>query len=127
MCFFCFKQKTAYEMRISDWSSDGCSSDLGQAALLESMAGDSEIAERAVKVRIAADRCAKIVKTFLSMARQRPADRRPIPDRQRVASGRSVSVRVGLGGRRLLEQNSEPNFCNCNHPEQTASPTTSGQ
>src|SRR3546814_8408559 len=27
MCFFC-KQKTAYEMRISDWSSDVCSSDL---------------------------------------------------------------------------------------------------
>src|SRR3546814_6358473 len=26
-CFF-FKQKTAYEMRISDWSSDVCSSDL---------------------------------------------------------------------------------------------------
>src|SRR3546814_9617509 len=28
VCFF-FKQKTAYEMRISDWSSDVCSSDLG--------------------------------------------------------------------------------------------------
>src|SRR3546814_1596981 len=40
-CFFFVKQKTAYEMRISDWSSDVCSSDLeenrwpwrGQAAL----------------------------------------------------------------------------------------------
>src|SRR3546814_9744002 len=35
--FFFFKQKTAYEMRISDWSSDVCSSDLvatrGQALL----------------------------------------------------------------------------------------------
>src|SRR3546814_2140456 len=29
MFFFFFKQKTAYEMRISDWSSDVCSSDLG--------------------------------------------------------------------------------------------------
>src|SRR3546814_7499986 len=28
--FFFFKQKTAYEMRISDWSSDVCSSDLAQ-------------------------------------------------------------------------------------------------
>src|SRR3546814_4964141 len=28
MLFFFFKQKTAYEMRISDWSSDVCSSDL---------------------------------------------------------------------------------------------------
>src|SRR3546814_5019572 len=35
MCFiFCFfKQKTAYEMRISDWSSDVCSSDLLWAAV----------------------------------------------------------------------------------------------
>src|SRR3546814_2078206 len=31
MFFFVFKQKTAYEMRISDWSSDVCSSDLGLA------------------------------------------------------------------------------------------------
>src|SRR3546814_14951871 len=29
---FFFKQKTAYEMRISDWSSDVCSSDLGLSA-----------------------------------------------------------------------------------------------
>src|SRR3546814_19793808 len=29
-CFF-FKQKTAYEMRISDWSSDVCSSDLSRS------------------------------------------------------------------------------------------------
>src|SRR3546814_9965249 len=31
-CVFYFKQKTAYEMRISDWSSDVCSSDLGSAS-----------------------------------------------------------------------------------------------
>src|SRR3546814_12393962 len=31
--FFFFKQKTAYEMRISDWSSDVCSSDLAIAHL----------------------------------------------------------------------------------------------
>src|SRR3546814_8917738 len=30
--FFFFKQKTAYEMRISDWSSDVCSSDLERRA-----------------------------------------------------------------------------------------------
>src|SRR3546814_6607139 len=28
LCVFFFKQKTAYDMRISDWSSDVCSSDL---------------------------------------------------------------------------------------------------
>src|SRR3546814_4522872 len=32
-CCFFFKQKTAYEMRISDWSSDVCSSDLATGAL----------------------------------------------------------------------------------------------
>src|SRR3546814_17047823 len=34
LCFFFFKQKTAYEMRISDWSSDVCSSDLGEPLTL---------------------------------------------------------------------------------------------
>src|SRR3546814_6184472 len=33
--FFFFKQKTAYEMRISDWSSDVCSSDLHVPLSLE--------------------------------------------------------------------------------------------
>src|SRR3546814_5592208 len=37
---FLFKQKTAYEMRISDWSSDVCSSDLhGKTALLHALTG----------------------------------------------------------------------------------------
>src|SRR3546814_2107156 len=43
-CVFFFKQKTAYEMRISDWSSDVCSSDLGKAL--------SEKASRDVKVLV---------------------------------------------------------------------------
>src|SRR3546814_10162178 len=34
MYFFFFKQKTAYEMRISDWSSDVCSSDLPIGAVM---------------------------------------------------------------------------------------------
>src|SRR3546814_2769375 len=38
--FFFFKQKTAYEMRISDWSSDVCSSDL-RAALSEGQSLDT--------------------------------------------------------------------------------------
>src|SRR3546814_2721762 len=39
-CFFFFKQKTAYEMRISDWSSDVCSSDLDSFAQAHSEALD---------------------------------------------------------------------------------------
>src|SRR3546814_4454545 len=52
MYFFFFKQKTAYEMRISDWSSDVCSSDLkdgdgdaeqfGAAAGLHTQPADDE-------------------------------------------------------------------------------------
>src|SRR3546814_3052372 len=38
VCFFFFKQKTAYEMRISDWSSDVCSSDLDRLKLRASSA-----------------------------------------------------------------------------------------
>src|SRR3546814_5560823 len=37
--FFFFKQKTAYEMRISDWSSDVCSSDL-----VKTLAGVRDVA-----------------------------------------------------------------------------------
>src|SRR3546814_3020133 len=35
--FFFFKQKTAYEMRISDWSSDVCSSDLLRRRMAEAV------------------------------------------------------------------------------------------
>src|SRR3546814_10295663 len=59
VCFYCspfffFKQKTAYEMRISDWSSDVCSSDLHHALEIAGEAGrDVErlaIAPRAMDV-----------------------------------------------------------------------------
>src|SRR3546814_10032331 len=51
--FFFFKQKTAYEMRISDWSSDVCSSDL---AGLQVLAGKHGGRARVAIVELAADR-----------------------------------------------------------------------
>src|SRR3546814_17174027 len=48
MFFFFFKQKTAYEMRISDWSSDVCSSDLHEGA-------DLGVEPRVVQVEVLAD------------------------------------------------------------------------
>src|SRR3546814_4438965 len=51
--FFFFKQKTAYEMRISDWSSDVCSSDLGSTAIRlwpRSAASNSERRDRSQPV-----------------------------------------------------------------------------
>src|SRR3546814_7932435 len=49
--FFFFKQKTAYEMRISDWSSDVCSSDLIDADLVARNHFDMEYG-RGVVLRI---------------------------------------------------------------------------
>src|SRR3546814_2694654 len=40
-CVFFFKQKTAYEMRISDWSSDVCSSDLLGPFLVSTLTGSA--------------------------------------------------------------------------------------
>src|SRR3546814_5211768 len=53
--FFFFKQKTAYEMRISDWSSDVCSSDLeARAALLHVVLAEGR--QRRARHRHPADR-----------------------------------------------------------------------
>src|SRR3546814_2339532 len=40
---FCFKQKTAYEMRISDWSSDVCSSDLVHQNIPEGLGLEADL------------------------------------------------------------------------------------
>src|SRR3546814_13388678 len=65
LIFFFFKQKTAYEMRISDWSSDVCSSDLAGARALQRRAElpadslEEFCAERLVE--LATDRRADLV------------------------------------------------------------------
>src|SRR3546814_4898908 len=48
MYFFFFKQKTAYEVRISDWSSDGCSSDLTPEEVLEAINASVSLARNLV-------------------------------------------------------------------------------
>lgn len=49
---------------------------MGRAALLENKAKDPELLADAERIRAAADRCGRIVKTFLAMARQKPAERK---------------------------------------------------
>src|SRR3546814_12957075 len=49
--FFFFKQKTAYEVRISDWSSDVCSSDLGTSYLVGKSDTVVEVSARLVDLR----------------------------------------------------------------------------
>src|SRR3546814_6823454 len=60
-CFY-FKQKTAYEVRISDWSSDVCSSDLAEVVALdhETMMKEADILRKiadnvAIKVPLTID------------------------------------------------------------------------
>src|SRR3546814_13360267 len=89
--FFFFKQKTAYEMRISDWSSDVCSSDPADGA------------RRGVGVRALRRR------PLLPVPRRVRGGRGPVlavgqADRKSVVSGKSVSVRVDLGGRRIIQK-----------------------
>ncbi len=51
---------------------------VAQAVMMERQARGTEIAERAQKVRRAADRCARIVQTFLAMARQKRPEREAV-------------------------------------------------
>src|SRR3546814_7416976 len=104
--FLVFKQKTAYEMRISDGSSDVCSSDLpdtllavikrqgprhrGHAALRGNIAGIARETQFGTDAGHIDDRAI----TALHHMRQR--------DRKSVVKGKSVSVRVDLGGRRII-------------------------
>src|SRR3546814_19589606 len=64
LCVFFLKQKTAYEMRISDWSSDVCSSDLPfrqfppdqLAMLVEQRRGQADLLRRAAHLDREAER-----------------------------------------------------------------------
>src|SRR3546814_8736807 len=101
LLFFRFKQKTSYEMRISDWSSDVCSSDLGQLRAPEPAvvpAGGEPPGRWIGQLRD--ELPGRRVEGIRRAAVDPDGDRREVRDRKSVASGKSVSVRVDLGGRR---------------------------
>src|SRR3546814_11313603 len=141
---FFFKQKTAYEMRISDWSSDVCSSDLRDqhllGAALQVFAGgllggedagalqhhvDAQLAPRQLR-RVALGqhlhllavdldvvlagldlaRVGPVHGIILQAVRVRLGGAKVVDgdalDRKSVVLGKSVSVRVDLGGGRIL-------------------------
>src|SRR3546814_15851432 len=85
LAVFFFKQKTAYEMRISDWSSDVCSSDL------------SKQGEGLLALELNENGKQKVIDTTTKNPNMRL-------DRKSVVSGKSVSVRVDLGGRRIIKK-----------------------
>src|SRR3546814_12353785 len=133
MSFFFFKQKTAYEMRISDWSSDVCSSDLSERR-------NASASSRVWKAKNPPQRCSvrctmpatssRRVASISEMTRLVPLGSRCSPrdrarpeksrnvareltryalDRKSVVSGKSVSVRVDLGGRRFIKKQKQIN------------------
>ncbi|HYI70704.1 MAG TPA: PAS domain S-box protein [Skermanella sp.] len=59
---------------------------VGQSVLMQDTAPDEKTAQRAHKIQLAADRCARIVKTFLSLARRRPPERRDVDLNETVRS-----------------------------------------
>src|SRR3546814_1956489 len=95
---FFFKQKTAYEMRISDWSSDVCSSDLHESVFREVGGLEPESA-----ADVARDDAKLGFGNVEDVLRQFGA--RGMGDRKSVVYGKSVSVRVDLGGRRIIKKN----------------------
>src|SRR3546814_19660747 len=122
MFFFFFKQKTAYEMRISDWSSDVCSSDLqdaiGRQAGAKDRVGDEGLAalhdEEADEHGGAEEdphhhggRLQGGDRRFLHGGPGQPPMQTGDEDRQRVVEGKSVSVRVDTGGRRIIKKNNK--------------------
>src|SRR3546814_20640064 len=105
-------QKTAYELRISDWSSDVCSSDLsGVSGTGRSFtaAVRSSTARKVSRLRawagvspMASRTCSAGLVTFCSVGRL-PDALAAVSDRKSVGVGKRVSVRVDLGGRRIIK------------------------
>src|SRR3546814_14370739 len=129
--FFFFKQKTAYEMRISDWSSDVCSSDLISAAATPFRAG-----WRSHRHGPAGPFGGEVGKPDSLYAgghdpfqpdglshrfHDQPCDntlrRVRAPDRKSAVSGQSVSVRVEFGGRRLPKNKQTHTSSNDSHTQ----------
>src|SRR3546814_13975525 len=105
---FFFKQKTAYDMRISDWSSDVCSSDL---ALNTSTTVVSVASQGGSRPPPGRNRGWGKIKSSHSHIAALSTDGPGLPltthltassEERRV--GKSVSVRVDLGGRRIIKK-----------------------
>src|SRR3546814_20829511 len=119
--FFFFKQKTAYEMRISDWSSDVCSSDLQPGPPHLRCSFRCQI-EAKVSILIHRDLALRQIDTMTPQQSLSPckalivhdAGKPLVPsaigaagglDRTSVVLGKRVTVRVDLVGGRILTKN----------------------
>src|SRR3546814_2159630 len=116
ICVFCFflffKQKTAYEMRISDWSSDVCSSDLLRGRNCFHAEGAAGRKGTVRTPRLSWSGCGKPVPDDTWIARQskqdnlRTAARTDAPSRADAAARRRYSRHPGRYPRHSREENS---------------------
>src|SRR3546814_10477013 len=123
--FFFFKQKTAYEMRISDWSPDVCSSDLGAVISSTAFIQYSRFCGLRLRVsttvsRVIISRYSRLTPAELTVTGDRrigcstisrprdtvkissrivSAQRPTATDRQSGGEGKGVAVGVDIGGR----------------------------
>src|SRR3546814_12897654 len=108
MCVVVLNQRPAYELRISDWSSDVCSSDLISASIrgdaynrgLSLAQGDHAATMGALST--AAGQYGDL--TGQGISAMGIGNHMDMGDRKSVVSGTSVSVRVDLGGRRIIKK-----------------------
>src|SRR3546814_12064430 len=100
---FFFKQKTAYEMRISDWSSDVCSSDLRFCRRIGGRAGDGNGWQRQ---RNGEQGCQWVqghrTHSKLDCAQATRSEERRV--------GKECVVSVDLGGRRIIKKKNMRNI-----------------
>src|SRR3546814_1646524 len=80
-CMLFFKQKTAYEMRISDWSSDVCSSDLD--AELAAAGEQNQGGAKTLHVLLHFSHCCGATAALLSVLKPLPV--MPLSDRLAIA------------------------------------------
>src|SRR3546814_10328174 len=100
--FFFFKQKTAYEMRISDWSSDVCSADLAGRLV------DGDIADRRVDARAVACHAPVDAAERAALAKtSRPVQRAAV----RVQRIDDAVLRAGDDGAATTRQMHEHRWC----------------
>src|SRR3546814_16296516 len=120
--FVFFKPETAYERRISDWSSCVCSSDLRGRLRVRFVAdvasrrmgrGDRPRRQRLRGVGAGLYRRRRDPRLGHRAARGGGGGAR-----KSVVEGKSVSVRVDLGGRRIIKKKTDPNQQNKRKPDE---------
>src|SRR3546814_15150107 len=102
-CVFFFKQKTAYEMRISDWSSDVCSSDLTSCIAPGRSSPTFARSPKGCDVDTWKFRPQRLITASLSGSKpQRNGSTTRRSEERRV--GKECVSSVDLGGRRIIKK-----------------------